>query len=385
MKQTKCPRVLVVLGTSRVFGRERSNVQVFRFLREAGYEVLFVTAAARSKEVLEPFISEHGFKSRPISLDGVFSKGMSIRLWALKLWSLLSGGIEFHEIVREFRPTHIHISGVSDFIAIWFGLIMTNTPVIYRLGDSPQQKPAVYRWLWRWLLKPRVAKFVCISNYIKNRLDALEGDANVQVIYNFPPERVSCSGSRSNDKRSEYVAVLYLGQIVRQKGVALFVEAACDLCRTYTNAVFIVAGPLDQDKEYGRAVIRLIEERGLSDRFKLLGHVDDVYSLLGNSDLHVMPSICTEALGNVVIEAKSVGIPSVVFPMGGTPELIEHAVDGFVCSDTTVVALKQGIEFFLKDPVVRTRAGHAASASLERLGITKEGYVRSWRLVYEAD
>ena len=382
MANQAAPRVLVVLGSSKVFGRERSNIQVFKCLREVGYKVLFVTDAVRGRAELEPFLAEVGFASRQVHLAGLFSKGMPIGVWLVKIWYLFRGSLQFFQIVRDFRPTHIHLSDSSDFIGIWLSLILTKKLVVYRLGDAPLQKPVIYRWLWRWIIKPRVSRFVCISRFIKDRLDAIKGDADERVIYNFPPERSSSFKQLDIFKNGKQVRILFLGQIIPQKGVSVFVEAACDLCERFPDTKFIVAGPVDQDREYAMAIRNFIQKRGLVERFEFLGHVEDIYSLFESCDIHVMSSICAEALGNVVVEAKRCGVPSVVFPVGGTPELIEHKVNGYICADISASALREGIEFFLNDQNARVDAGYDSSKSLERLGITREKFVKFWREVY---
>lgn len=383
MNLETAPRVLVVLGTSKVFGRERSNIQVFKCLREVGYKVLFVTDAVRGKAELEPFLAQMGFANRQVHMAGLFSKGMPIGIWLVKIWCLFKGSVEFAKIVRDFRPTHIHLTDSTDFIGIYLGLISTNTVVVYRLGDSPLQDPVIYQWIWRWMIKPRVSKFVCISKFIKNRLDAIKGNADDFVIYNFPPERFPYSAKIDIVKNREQVRILFLGQIIPQKGVSVYVEAACDLCETFPRTRFVVAGPLDQDNEYSTAVINFIINKGMIERFEFLGYVEDVYSLFTSCDIHVMPSIYSEPLGNVVVEAKCAGIPSVVFPVGGTPELIEHEVDGYICTDITADSLKKGIIFFLKNRDICINAGYAAKRSLQRLGITKKKFVNDWRKIYE--
>jgi len=377
------PRVLVILDSAYVFGRERSNVQVFDFLCEFGYEVVFITDTDRGSSTLVPFLSDHGFSSRQINFAGLFSKGMSISLWITKIWCLLTGGFQLLLIIKNFKPTHIHITNSNDFLGVWYGLILTRIPIIYRLGDAPLKRPIIYQWIWRWIIKPNVSRFVCISKFIKNGLDEIAGQVDARVIYNFPPERVPIYLDDYNSNRDNYINIVFVGQIIYQKGVHVFVEAACNLCRQLPNTKFIIAGPTDQNKDYFLSLLKMTKERQLMERFRFLGHIENVYSLLGTCDLHIMPSLYQEPLGNVVVEAKSVGIPSVVFPVGGTPELIEHKIDGYICSDTTVIALKEGIEFFLKDADTLRKAGEAAKQSLQRLGITKESFVEAWRQVYE--
>ena len=105
-------------------------------------------------------------------------------------------------------------------------------------------------------------------------------------------------------------------------------------------------------------------------------------SLLGNCELLVAPSIWEEPLGLVVMEAKQAGIPSIVFPSGGLPEMIEHGVDGYICADKTADALEEALRSYLDNPALSSLHGNAARNSLEKLGVEEFG--RRWLSVYEA-
>jgi glycosyltransferase involved in cell wall biosynthesis len=129
---------------------------------------------------------------------------------------------------------------------------------------------------------------------------------------------------------------------------------------------------------------RRAEQLGLRERVVFHGWVANVKDLIAAADVHVAPSICQEALGNVVMEAKREGTPSVVFLSGGLPEMIEHEVDGFVCRETTAAALAQGMAWVL------TRSGPAGEMrtvvrqSFEtRFG--EERFQRAWVRLYQSE
>jgi len=203
-----------------------------------------------------------------------------------------------------------------------------------------------------------------------------------RIIYNYPPERDIARKEFLGLEKNSKIRILYIGQVIPQKGVIQLAEAARELCQKYSNLTFIIAGSLKQDESYTEALIQYIDEAGIQEYFEFFGHVNDIYSLIGKCDIHVMPSIYEESLGNVLVEAKSVGVPSVIFPVGGSPELIEHEVDGYVCKSIDSSALAEGIAFFLSDRI-RMKAGSAAKASLHKLGITREAFIRAWRDVYK--
>ena len=59
----------------------------------------------------------------------------------------------------------------------------------------------------------------------------------------------------------------------------------------------------------------------------------------------------------VVLEAMACGTPVIAFNTGGVPELIEHMKTGYVAKYKNSDDLANGVELFLKDDVLRAKAG----------------------------
>ena len=91
-----------------------------------------------------------------------------------------------------------------------------------------------------------------------------------------------------------------------------------------------------------------------------MGQVDDPTAFYAKSLIHIAPSITEEPLGMVVLEAKKVGTPSIVFPSGGLPEMVRHRIDGYVCRDKTPEALVEAIEWMMSDRDRLSKMGMAA-------------------------
>ncbi len=125
-------------------------------------------------------------------------------------------------------------------------------------------------------------------------------------------------------------------------------------------------------------------DEALADRVRFLGFVEDVPALMATCLVSVAPTISEEPLGNVVMEAKQSGIPTIVFPSGGLPEMIEHGVDGYVCPEPTVDALEGALRSYLGDPERSAREGRAARASLERRFAVSD-YAARWAAVFDVE
>src|SRR5437660_11632373 len=67
----------------------------------------------------------------------------------------------------------------------------------------------------------------------------------------------------------------------------------------------------------------------MEGRFILAGHRSDLDGFLPFLDVLVLPSY-TEGLPNVVLEASAAGVPVVATAVGGTPEVVEDGVTGYL-------------------------------------------------------
>jgi glycosyltransferase involved in cell wall biosynthesis len=145
-----------------------------------------------------------------------------------------------------------------------------------------------------------------------------------------------------------------------------------------------IVGDLLWSEEWVEGLKRRTAAKDLDGRISFLGYIQNVSYVLARTEVHICPSLYTEALSNVVPEAKLSAKPSVVFPTGGLPELIEHRVDGYICRDQTVEALIEGIDYFVTDSEVRCAAGEAARRNQEeKFG---EGRFRQkWAEVFAAN
>lgn len=103
-------------------------------------------------------------------------------------------------------------------------------------------------------------------------------------------------------------------------------------------------------------LVSLIEQHGLRNNVHLLGHVDDVSSLLAASDLHIMPSH-EEGLPNSIIEAMAAGLPVIGSAVGGIPELIETEENGTLVPPRDVDGFSKAILAYVKDKNRRKAVG----------------------------
>jgi glycosyltransferase involved in cell wall biosynthesis len=377
------PRILALFGARVIFGSERGNIEALAALRDNGCEVLCLVRHEPWNDHVPAALAARGLASRKVPFIDGWLAG-----W--RLWILFRNPIAFcvgnwraYRIVREFRPTHIHAFNhlyVLSFVPL---LILSRIPMIYRAGD----KPTRHRWFWRvvWsFIVGRTDRFVAISRFIAGELESTHVNPDrIEVIYGVPPRHINSGMSPPIDRGLRNV--VFVGQITEDKGPHFLIEAFRNLAGSSPDARLLIVGRVSDwhGDDWARSLRdRTAKDPILRERVSFLGFVEDVPTLLRSCEVLVAPSLWEEPLGLVVMEAKQAGTPSIVFPSGGLPEMIEHGVDGYVCRDKTVEALEDQLRFYLNDRSLVRQHGAAARDSLARFGIANFG--RRWLGVYKA-
>jgi glycosyltransferase involved in cell wall biosynthesis len=151
-----------------------------------------------------------------------------------------------------------------------------------------------------------------IRNAIRaDRFDNSEPDCRERLLDYFidPPKRL----------------VGAVGRLSPEKGFSVLIDAARELAEHDPKIGFIVFG----DGAMRRDLLHRIAVAGLMGRFILAGFRNDLDSLLPGLDALALPSF-TEGLPNVVLEALAAGVPVVASSVGGTPEVVDDGINGYL-------------------------------------------------------
>jgi glycosyltransferase involved in cell wall biosynthesis len=116
--------------------------------------------------------------------------------------------------------------------------------------------------------------------------------------------------------------VLNLARLTGWKGQRVLIEAAEQIARAEPDAVVILAGDAQGRDDYKADLERLIAVRGLQDRVRIVGHIDDTPAALALAAVAVIASTEPEAFGRTAVEAAAMGIPVVATALGATGETV---------------------------------------------------------------
>lgn len=378
-------RVLALFGGTKLFGQERANLEVFRNLAAMGAAVRVITTSRGGENDVQRGLTRQGIDWTTAPFGYTWHRyllGRHFYYGFLNLYSILAVSWRVGREIRRWRPTHLYCMNFQYFIYAGPALALTRRPLIWRAGDELPRHSRIHRQFSAWMLR-RTSRLVCNSGFLKGRFQAdWPALPDIWLIHNSPPSRTEAkSGAALPPNPTRATVLTFIGQVSEHKGILVLFEAVEQLVRAGQNVVLWVAGAAHWNAGFMERLQARAAAPDLGGRIVLLGFVEAVDLLLVHSDLHVCPSLFPEPSANVVVEAKQAGVPSVVCPMGGLPELIEHRKDGYICRDCSVAALVEGLRYYLDRPEERDRAGAAARKSLEeKFGL--ERFRRQWADVF---
>jgi glycosyltransferase involved in cell wall biosynthesis len=124
-------------------------------------------------------------------------------------------------------------------------------------------------------------------------------------------------------------AVGVVARLSRVKGHAVFLEAMAGLAPALPH-LHLVFATLDAEEKTGHLEAAL-EAKGLVSRASVVGRVPGIERVIGALDLLAVPSLGSEAVSRVALEALAMEVPIVASRVGGLPDLFEDPdADGLV-------------------------------------------------------
>jgi glycosyltransferase involved in cell wall biosynthesis len=142
------------------------------------------------------------------------------------------------------------------------------------------------------------------------------------------------------------------GRLSPEKGFHLLIRAARHVLRDDPSLGFILFG----DGPLRAKLARKIDRAGLAGKFVLGGFRSDLDFFLPFFDLLVLPSY-NEGLPNVVLEAFAAGVPVVATAVGGTPEILEDGLSGYLVPPGDAEVLRRRIADVLRSEATRRAMG----------------------------
>ncbi|HMV50958.1 MAG TPA: glycosyltransferase family 4 protein [Blastocatellia bacterium] len=244
------------------------------------------------------------------------------------------------------------IAGASSILAC--GLLRVPTAVVFHSTPgrvSFGRRLKAYAWA-----RARNQQWIAVCDYSRELIrQSFETAPNeVLRIYNGAGTRgtdFSLSASARQNLCLELglnesdCLILTVGRLHPDKGYRDLLHTIPHLLAEFPNAKFLWAG----EGEFRQTLTEEINQYGVADAVRLLGHRADVPQLMQAADVLAFPSH-VEAMSLVLLEAMAAGLPLVASRVGGTPELITDQIHGRLCHTGDSCDLLATLRWALQHP-----------------------------------
>jgi glycosyltransferase involved in cell wall biosynthesis len=267
-------------------------------------------------------------------------------------------------------PAHLHASLAAEETGI-AAIVHTAHTIIVRPGDA-------------LLSHVTGAHTIAVSQASARLLeDVGVPSERIKVIYNG----IGSEHFEDDQETRQYTrAALGLGtgpligtvaRLSPEKGIDVFLKAVQQVVSVAPEVTVLVIGDGPQTAE----LQRLAQQLSLANTVRFLGTRADIPVLNRLLDIFVLPSR-EEACPMALLEAMAAGRAVVATTVGGSPEIVQHEVDGWLVPPDDPKALSQALLTLLRDTAARATLGAAAYQKV-MTQFTRERMIRETLSFYQ--
>ena len=324
-------RVCFVAHANRLEGADRSLIETVRVLKERGVEphVLIPIRGPLERLLQElavpytvwPYYWWLGKRSDTAVVT-------ALKVAAAGVW--LAGAFPLATLLRRRRFDLVYTNTLATPLGALLAAIL-GVPHLWHLREFVEEDHDMTFLFGKQrslsLVKRSSAAVVANSRAVAGAFAPYLGSGVVETVYqavSSPEKRVS---SPINASRVDPLRCLLLGRMRPGKGQEIAIEAAALLAKRGVPVRLRMVGRSPAGyRDHLEAAIR---EAGLGRSVSLEPFTDDPGALLYSCDVVLMCSR-NEAFGRVTIEAMKAGRPVIGSRSGGTTELIDDGVTGWL-------------------------------------------------------
>lgn len=314
-----------------------------------------VIAVSSDKERLKRFGKKEGLR--------VFNVELTRKITPLKDLKAL---YKLYRFFKEEKPdivhTHTPKAGIIGMTAAYFARVpirlhtVAGLPLMEASGMKRFILNSVERATYRYATKvyPNsrgLMEFILKEKFTKpNKLKIIgSGSSNGIDTRYFSPAHFS--EDELKQKRAELkipeadFVFVFVGRIVRDKGVNELVSAFSRLRDKYSDVSLLLVGPFENDLDPLLPVTNFEIEK--NEKIICTGFVSDVRPYFALSDVLAFPSY-REGFPNVVMQACAMEIPAIVSDINGCNEIVTNGENGRIIpvkdSEALLAAMQKMIE-----------------------------------------
>ncbi|ENP8455393.1 glycosyltransferase family 4 protein [Photobacterium damselae] len=212
-------------------------------------------------------------------------------------------------------------------------------------------------------LHPKVEGIICVSNAVRDDVRKHVWHNKDQVVTIYKGHQLAWYQVPQTERSEfgltdDHIIAVCAAHVRPSKGISVLIEASHHINNPNFHLLLVGSGFEPHFDE--------IKQSPMAERIHLIGHRQDVPSIMAMADFQVQPSISGEGLPRTIIEAMANGTTSVVTTTGGSPELVDDGQTGFVVPTGDAQAFAEAMNKLINDKTKIEQFSIAAKEKLDR-------------------
>lgn len=256
--------------------------------------------------------------------------------------------LSYVKVLKSVKPDVVLTYTIKPNLYAGLACRILNIPCLNNitgLGSGFSKSP-ILKFLLSNLYKASLKKSKCI--FFQNTEDMQT--LIEKKIVKGPAQLIPGSGVNLEDytfkefPQDENPSFIFIGRIMKDKGIDQYLEAAKVIKTKYPNTTFRIVGFIEETQPYYKGRIRDYEEKGY---ISFLGFQADVKPYIEKSHCLVQPSHGGEGMSNVLLETAATGRALIASDIPGCRETIDEGINGYMFEKKNTNSLISKIEFFM--------------------------------------
>lgn len=299
-----------ILHTEASTGWGGQEIRIFREIigmRERGHNVII---AAHPESKLLEHAKKEGFKT--ISVD-------------FKRRNFLRVAMFFKKFIEKEKVDIINTHSSKDsWLVLPVARLAKNKPLVLRTRHLSTRihggilNRFLYNYLPHFVLTTGEAikkQMIEVNSFNANKILAITTGVDIDI---FNPEGIH-NNIKEELKLEQSIPLVGAVSVIRSwKGLDYLVKAIPLILEEIPEVRFIIAG----DGPYRKSLEKTIEETSVGNKVYLLGHRDDIVSILGSINILVHPSYANEGVPQSILQAMAMEKPVVASDFSPLKEVV---------------------------------------------------------------
>ena len=322
-------KVMFVGSDSAICGAGFSMIKLIEEEKRLGIDVIPIVKKGNTESILtKKQIRHYTVNAHSWIVSNEYPKFKILFYRFIKTVLNIPCFFRYCKIIKKENPDIIHINALTTY-TIALSAIVLKKPIVWHIRELIEEDLNGTFWNKKraYKLMMKADYFIAISKCVENKYKNLVGNDKIECIYNGIDKNLFYCESHTifcSDK----IVITMAGRIVKEKGQGLCLKELAPLIRKNKNLILQFAGVGDERNV--NELKNICKRENLpSSQVLFLGYVKDMSKLWQNTDIAIIYSKY-EAFGRVTIEAKMAGALVLGYNSGGTSELIEDKIDGFL-------------------------------------------------------